>query len=58
MLDPFAGSGTTGMVARQQGRHFVGIELSESYCRMAMERMRQSILPLHVAQVASPDEIT
>ncbi len=49
VLDPFAGSGTTGMVARQHGRHFVGIELSEPYCRMAMERMRQGVLPLHAA---------
>lgn len=52
VLDPFAGSGTTGMVARQQGRHFVGIELSEPYCRMAMERMRQAVLPLHAPRDA------
>ena len=30
VLDPFMGSGTTGMVAAQMGRHFVGIELNLS----------------------------
>jgi DNA modification methylase len=31
VLDPFAGSGTTGIVARQHGRRFVGLDLSLSY---------------------------
>lgn len=31
VLDPFAGSGTTGIVARQLGRHFVGLDLSFTY---------------------------
>lgn len=31
ILDPFAGSGTTGVVARQLGRHFVGLDLSYQY---------------------------
>ena len=39
ILDPFAGSGTTGLVALQQGRDFVGIELNPSYAELARERL-------------------
>jgi len=31
VLDPFAGTGTTGAVAAQNGRHFIGIELNQDY---------------------------
>lgn len=40
VLDPFAGSGTTGIIARKLGRRFVGLDLSEDYCRMARRRIR------------------
>lgn len=40
VLDPFCGSGTTGLVALRHGRSFVGIDLSESYCELARERIR------------------
>jgi DNA modification methylase len=39
ILDPFAGSGTTLQVARHYGRDSVGIELSEAYAAMALERI-------------------
>ena len=39
VLDPFAGSGTVGVVALRHGRRFIGIELKEEYCRMARERI-------------------
>ena len=39
MLDPFAGSGTTGVVALRHGRSFVGIELSPEYAALAEERI-------------------
>ena len=39
VLDPFFGSGTTGLVALQMGRDFIGIELSEEYCKMAANRL-------------------
>lgn len=42
VLDPFAGSGTTGMVARQLGRHFIGIELSPEYAAMAERRIGEA----------------
>ena len=39
VLDPFAGSGTVGVVARWYGRDFVGLELNGDYCRMARRRI-------------------
>jgi DNA modification methylase len=39
VLDPFCGSGTTGVVAAQEGRRFVGIDLSEEYCEIAKRRL-------------------
>ena len=39
VLDPFMGSGTTGMVASQMGRHFVGIELNPAYTELAYKRI-------------------
>lgn len=39
ILDPFMGSATTGVAALQQGKHFVGIEASEHYFRVAIERL-------------------
>ncbi len=39
VLDPFAGSGTTGVVARRLGRDFIGIELNPKYRSMAMQRI-------------------
>lgn len=39
VLDPFMGSGTTGMVAKQMGRHFIGIELNPEYVGLANARI-------------------
>jgi DNA modification methylase len=41
VLDPFHGTGTTSLVARNHKRYAVGVELNEDYCRMASERLRQ-----------------
>ena len=41
VLDPFIGSGTTAVAARQLGRRYVGIDISAEYCRLAEERVRQ-----------------
>ena len=39
VLDPFMGSGTTGIVANKLGRHYVGIELNPEYAEMAQRRI-------------------
>jgi hypothetical protein len=44
VLDPFAGSGTTMLVARKHGRHAIGIELNAGYCEIAAERLAQQSL--------------
>ncbi len=42
VLDPFAGSGTTGLAAIQLGRRFTGIDLSPDFARLAAERLAQA----------------
>lgn len=44
VLDPFAGSGTTGLVARRLGCSFIGIELNPEYVRIAEKRLSQEVL--------------
>lgn len=39
VLDPFMGSGTTGLVARLLGRNYIGIELNAEYREMAVKRI-------------------
>lgn len=40
ILDPFSGSGTTGQVALENGRDYIGIELNPEYIRLAEKRLR------------------
>ena len=40
VLDPFMGSGTTAVAAKNQGRDFIGIDISNEYCLMAEKRLR------------------
>lgn len=42
VLDPFAGSGTTGVACVQTGRNFVGIEIDERYCEIARRRIAEA----------------
>jgi len=39
VLDPFNGAGTTGLVALQNARHYVGIELNREYAELTKERL-------------------
>lgn len=42
VLDPFLGSGTTGLAALDTGRDFIGIEISEEYMRIAKDRIDEA----------------
>ena len=44
VLDPFIGSGTTGLVARKLGRNFIGIEIKKKYVEIARKRLAQEYL--------------
>ncbi len=40
ILDPFCGSGTTCIAAKMLGRRYIGIDISEEYCKIARERIK------------------
>ncbi len=43
VLDPFTGSGSTGVAALREGRRFVGAELSPHYAEVAEQRLRAEL---------------
>ena len=49
ILDPFNGVGTTTLVAHQLGRKYIGIDISESYCKTARERITS--IPIDITQL-------
>lgn len=44
VLDPFLGSGTTAVAAKQLNRKYIGIEINPDYVKIAEERLKQEIL--------------
>jgi len=46
VLDPLMGSGSTAVSAKKLGRNYIGFEISESYCKIAEERLVKINLPI------------
>jgi len=50
VLDPFAGTGTTCLEAKEQGKNYIGIELSPEYIKIAEKKLAQQVLPFNRSQ--------
>lgn len=46
VLDPMCGSGTTLKMAVEQGRQYIGIDISEEYCELSRQRVASARVPL------------
>jgi modification methylase len=57
VLDPFFGTGTTGAVAKQMGRHFIGIEQDENYIAAAHARI-DAVQPIDEKLLTTPNKRT
>ncbi len=67
ILDPFMGSGTTGVVSKRLGRHFIGIEIDSDYfniaknridAEMILEKEKIIIAELHIASLVQKQELS
>jgi methylase of polypeptide subunit release factors len=57
ILDPFTGSGTTGEVAIQHGRKFIGIEINPDYLKVTQRRLRRAF-PVFLKTKETEDGVT
>ena len=53
ILDPFFGTGTTGAVARELSRNFIGIEMDENYINAARARI-ENVTPVDLSEIEVP----
>ena len=57
ILDPFMGSGTTGVAAIRLGRKFIGIEIDEKYCAIAARRIKEAEEVGQMFREAAPQQM-
>lgn len=57
ILDPFMGSGTTGVACVKEGRSFIGIELDEDYFNIACKRIREAYEQPDIFIEATKEEV-
>lgn len=62
ILDPMCGSGTTLKMAKELGRNYIGIDISQEYCQLAQRRVDRARVPLFVPEpngneTAQPEQL-
>lgn len=57
ILDPFMGSGTTGVAAIQMGRKFIGIEREPKYFEIAVKRIKEAVAQPQLFEPEQPRQI-
>ena len=57
VMDPFMGSGSTGVACIREGMRFIGIEQSEEYCDIAVGRLKHELIQCGYAKAAAPPSV-
>lgn len=57
ILDPFMGSGTTGVAAARLDRQFIGIEIDENYFKIARDRIQKELTRMPLFDPPTPTQL-